>query len=139
MSKIPTAPYDIIVDKFLWLLDPECGQNLEDWPIEQMEEIANSRHCFLVDLPTRGWKAGGAEPIFVSDYKRRYFRASAGGTEAFQMGSLWSRHLYDMMREIAFFRVFCEPIIHRILTRVLTGEQVANALLQAIPILQKKA
>lgn len=110
----------------------------KDRALEEMEEIASSCHCFLVDLPTRGWAAGGDDPIFVSDYKRRYFRANAGGVEGFEMGSLWSRHLYDMMREIAFFRVFCEPRIHRILNRVLTAKEISNALLQIIPILKKR-
>jgi HD superfamily phosphohydrolase len=97
------------------------------------------KYAFLVDLPTRGWTAGGGDPPFVSDYKRRYFRADAGGEKGFEIGALWSRHLGDMMRGIAYFRVFCEPQLHRLLTRVLSSEEINNALLQAVPELRKPA
>ncbi len=109
-----------------------------DRTLEEMEEIAGSSHCFLVDLPTRGWTAGGDAPLFVSDYKRRYFRADAGGAEGFEMSSLWSRHLSGMMREIAFFRVFCEPRLHRILTRVLSANEIDNAMVEAVPGLRRR-
>lgn len=111
---------------------------VRDRALEEMEKVAASRHSFLVDVPTRGWKAGGDDPIFVSDYKRRYFRSDAAGAEGFEMGSLWARHLGNMMREIAHFRVFCEPQIHRIVTRVLSANDITNALVQTVPSLKRR-
>ena len=76
-----------------------------DKTLEAFEKIVAKKYAFIIDLPTRGWSAGGNDPLFVSDYKRRYFRSDAAGVSGFEIGALWSRHLGDMMRSIAFFRV----------------------------------
>jgi len=107
--------------------------------IETFTNIVGKKYSFLIDLPTRGWAASGDDPPFVSDYKRRYFRADAGGEESFEIGALWSRHLGAMMRGIAYFRVFCEPELHRILTRVLSSKEITQAMLRAVPQLKKRA
>jgi serine/threonine protein kinase len=110
-----------------------------DQAMETFTDITSRKHAFLIDLPTRGWTSGGEDPPFVSDYKRRYFRADAGGEKGSEVGALWSRHLGDMMRGIAYFRVFCEPQLHRLLRRVLSSEEITSSLLQAVPELRKRA
>lgn len=110
-----------------------------DQVLDAFEAIVEEKHAFLVDIPTRGWLASGDDPRFVSDYKRRYFRADAGDERGSESGTLWSRHLGSMMRGIAYLRVFCEPGLHRILTRVLTSEEIAGAMAETVPELRKRA
>ncbi|RPI07212.1 MAG: HD domain-containing protein [Ignavibacteriae bacterium] len=107
--------------------------------IETFTNISGKKYSFLIDLPTRGWTASGDDPPFVIDYKRRYFRADAGGEESFEIGALWTRHLGAMMRGIAYFRVFCEPSLHRILTRVLSSKEITQAVLRAVPQLKRRS
>lgn len=110
-----------------------------DEVLEDFEKVVACKHAFLVDLPTRGWLASGDDPPFVSDYKRRHFRADAGDERGSESGALWSRHLGEMMRGIACFRVFCEPQLHKILTRVLDADDIAGAMLETVPELKKRS
>jgi len=111
----------------------------EDNVLEEFEVVVSEKHGFLVDVPTRGWLASGDDPLFVSDYKRRHFREDAGDERESESGTLWSRHLGEMMRGIACFRVFCEPRLHRIVTRVLESGEITGAVVGAVPELKKKA
>jgi hypothetical protein len=95
-----------------------------DRAYETTRKIAAQRFGFLVDLPTRGWTAGGDDPIFVQDYKRRHFRSIAGAPASGRRPTIWSDHIAPMMRKVAVFRIFCEPDLHRILTRVLDPSDV---------------
>ena len=48
--------------------------------LQTFEDLAAAKHCFLIDLPTRGWTAAGDYPLFMSDYKRRHFREDAANS-----------------------------------------------------------
>ena len=98
---------------------------VRDKSLERSAEILSSRFGFVVDLPLRGWSASGRAPLFVSDSRRRYFGVGGGSPTA---GSLWGGQLDDMMRRIAVFRVYAEPTIHQLMTRVMDAKQVAQAL-----------
>ena len=60
---------------------------MEDGVLLRITELAQQRVLFIVDIPLRGWYSAGGFPKYVSDYKRRHFRAEAGhegtGGEAF--------------------------------------------------------
>lgn len=99
-----------------------------DESLERVEEVARERQVFVPDLPLRGWRAGGRNPVFVSDYKRRHFRASVGVHQGIESETLWSRQLEEMMKRIAFFRIFCEPSVHQILKRVLGTSDIIDSL-----------
>lgn len=102
----------------------------------KVDEIASSKHCFLADLPLRGWQAGGNAPAFVSDYKRRYFGVTAGMDRPHEKAALWSETVGEMMRTITFFRVFCEPSLHQVFTRYASAITIHDALVQVIPELR---
>jgi HD superfamily phosphohydrolase len=102
--------------------------------LQHMESITAQRTAFTIDLPLRGWTAKGDSPFFVSDYKRRHFRSSIGEVEGgHQENRLWSTYLPSMMKGKAFFRVYCEPSLHRVLTRVIGAIDVSEALREEIP------
>lgn len=108
--------------------------------LQQMESITAQKIAFAIDLPLRGWTAGGDSPYFVSDYKRRHFRASIGGSEGgHQENRLWSSYLPSMMKGKAFFRVYCEPTLHKVLTRVIGAVDVSEALREDLPQLIRQA
>ncbi|MHB9001504.1 MAG: HD domain-containing protein, partial [Thermoanaerobaculia bacterium] len=98
----------------------------EDEALTQVSDTAQKRHIFLLDLPLRGWSSAGGPPPFVSDYKRRHFRSGVG-IHQMDGDTLWTRQLRDMMMRVAFFRVFCEPTVHQILTRVMDVSDVLTA------------
>jgi len=108
---------------------------VRDEVLESVTRISSERFIFIADLPLRGWTASGQEPIFVSDYKRRHFRTSVGLHLQDKSGTLWS-DMGKMMRRIAFFRVFCEPRIHQIMTRVLKPNAIQAALSEQLPELK---
>ena len=108
--------------------------------LQQMESITTTKRAFTIDLPMRGWTAKGDSPFFVSDYKRRHFRSSIGGAEGgHQENRLWSSYLPSMMKGKAFFRVYCEPKLHKVLTRVLGALDVSEALREELPQLTPQA
>jgi HD superfamily phosphohydrolase len=109
---------------------------VRDEALARVSSIADGRFAFIVDLLLRGWVAGGNEPLFVSDYKRRYFRTTAGMRSGQKGNTLWS-DTGEMMRRIAFFRVFAEPDIHHILTRVLRAPAILKALANKLPELKQ--
>lgn len=90
--------------------------------------IANKVPVVIDVPPARSWTESrrGYEILFVDDYKRRYFRSSGpyqGASEAH-----WNETLPKMMKGIANFRVFCEPNLHRVLTRVARTEDIVKAI-----------
>lgn len=101
-----------------------------DEVLARANQIASTKTSFVVDLPIRGWEAEGHYPRFWSDYKRRYFRSSATPEED---KLLWAELVPQLMRKAAHFRVFCEPDLHRILTRVLGVDEVGKALADVVP------
>jgi HD superfamily phosphohydrolase len=108
---------------------------VRDEVLETVTSVSAEKFIFIPDLPLRGWTASGQEPIFVSDYKRRHFRTSVGLHLQDKSGTLWS-DMGVMMRRIAFFRVFCEPRIHQIVTRVLKPSAIQVALSDQLPELK---
>jgi serine/threonine protein kinase len=101
-----------------------------DESLVRVEEISAKRQVFVPDLPLRGWRAAGRNPVFVSDYKRRHFRASVGIHQGIESETLWSKQLEEMMLRIAFFRIFCEPNVHQILKRVMDTSDIVDSLKQ---------
>jgi hypothetical protein len=83
--------------------------------------------AFIVDLPTRGWLAGGDAPLIVPDAKRRYFRSLVTG-QTERERAVWRAGVTQLMTQIAMFRVFAEPDLHDILTSVMKEEEVIEAL-----------
>jgi hypothetical protein len=108
----------------------------EDKILDEYEEITKENYCFLIDLPMRGWLPGGMPPYFVSDYKRRHFSAPSESTAEPKGGKVWMEDMGMLMRGIAFFRVYCEPRLHRIITRVLTMKDMQNTIEDIIPELK---
>ncbi|MCC6609175.1 MAG: protein kinase [Burkholderiales bacterium] len=108
-----------------------------DEVLERFEGIAGGKYCFLIDLPLRGWMAGGDSPMIVSDYKRRHFGASRAMDH--QTGGLWKEEMGRMMRRAAVLRVVCEPEVHGILTRVMTGVDVERVLQGVLPEISPRA
>lgn len=106
---------------------------VEDKLLERLNKVQGDRFVFLPDLPLRGWLPSGEDPLFVSDFKRRHFRADVGALAGGSVNSLWTEHIGKMMRRIAFFRVFCEPDVHLILKRVVSAQDVLNALRDEFP------
>jgi serine/threonine protein kinase len=109
---------------------------VEDETLEKFELVANERYPFLVDFPLLGWSAGGDEPHFVTDYKRRYFRAS-GGLPHREEPTLWKETTSSMMKRIAMFRVYAEPDVHRVVTRVMSPADIVGAVNEALPGFQR--
>jgi HD superfamily phosphohydrolase len=101
---------------------------VQDDALAQVQRISNEKVVFTVDLPLRGWTSSGKTPIFVSDYKRRHFRIDVGMHRRIESETLWSKQLGEMMERIAFFRIFCEPSIHQILTKVLQTSDIIRVL-----------
>jgi len=110
----------------------------EDAVLERVDALSAERTCFVIDLPLRGWLPKGGDPRFVSDYKRRHFGLSAEEGDGGQGSTLWSEHLGPMMRSIAFFRVFCDPDMHRIVRRVLTAGEIEGAVRSVVSPLQQR-
>ena len=96
----------------------------EDKILERAEKIAAENFCFIIDFPTRGWSPDGDEPIFISDFKRKYYRGSQSKYMPAERSRLWSENLSGMMGQIAFFRVYCHPELHRILRQVLKIQDI---------------
>ena len=119
----------------------ESRQSLvTDELLQEMESITAQKRAFAIDLPLRGWTASGDSPFFVSDYKRRHFRSSIGGSEGgHQENRLWSSYLPAMMKGKAFFRVYCEPRLHKVLTRVIGALDVTESLREDLPQLMPQA
>jgi len=111
---------------------------VEDEVLQRTEKITNSRFAFIIDLPLRGWTSTGEEPLFVSDYKRRHFRASSGEQGSLEKANLWSDHLGSMMRQIAFFRVYCEPELHGIVTTVLRTSDIFTSVSEVVPGIRQR-
>lgn len=111
---------------------------IKERTLERLDEIANRKVVFLIDIPLRGWFASNEYPIYVSDYKRRHFRAesAARGYEGRQ--DFWINTLGKLMKSIAFIRVFCEPDVHSIVTRVMNTEDIVTAVKVAIPDLNPR-
>lgn len=109
---------------------------IEDDVLRTVTRIISEKFAFIIDLPLRGWTAEGQDPIFVSDYKRRYFRATIGLHQEGGSETLWS-DMGHMMRRIAVFRVFCEPDLHQLVTRVLQPTAILRALSELMPELRK--
>lgn len=108
-----------------------------DDTLAEFSRIADEKHCFLVDLPARGWTAEGDAPSFVSDFKRRHFRIRGGTSKGAKDADLWTDEMPRMMRRIAFVRVFCEPDVHRIVTRVVHSDDIETLLTTLIPELSQ--
>lgn len=105
-----------------------------DHLLQELESIAIQRTAFVIDLPLRGWGAKGDPPLFVSDYKRRHFRASIGGAEgSHHENRLWTEFIPAMMKGKAFFRIYCEPSLHRVLTRVIGPLDISQTLGDKFP------
>lgn len=109
-----------------------------DKALERLEELASQRHLFIPDLPLRGWLSSGSPPIFVDDFKRRHFRADLVAKRGKVQENLWTKHLFDLMKESAYFRIFCEPEVHDILRKVLELDQVLASIREALPELSLK-
>jgi hypothetical protein len=106
---------------------------VEDEALALVNQVSKERFAFVIDLPLRGWGTADSTPAFVSDYKRRHFRIGVGALEKGGSENLWSQDLGEMMKRIAFFRVFCEPRIHVFLTRVLKSADVVASINEAFP------
>jgi serine/threonine protein kinase len=106
---------------------------VEDEASTVVNQAAKGRFSFVIDLPLRGWGMADSIPAFVSDYKRRHFRIGVGALEKGGSESLWSKDLGEMMKRIAFFRVFCEPRLHVVLTRVLKSADIVASINEAFP------
>lgn len=105
-----------------------------DGVMARFEELVNEKALFLVDIPLRGWYAANKAPVYVSDYKRRHFRAAAAGAGGVEhREDFWIETMGDLMKGIAFVRVFCEPETHSLLTRFMDADLVKKAVAQAIP------
>jgi hypothetical protein len=105
-----------------------------DRALERFEELAARKTLFIMDMPLRGWYAADDAPVYVSDYKRRHFRANAARTEGIERREdFWIKTMGDLMEGIAYVRVFCEPEVHSLLTRVTTGDEVPDAIYRAVP------
>jgi len=109
---------------------------VRDEILSKLNSIQADRHGFVCDVPMRGWSAGGEEPYFVSDFRRRHFRASVGRLRPERGGSLWS-DVERLMRRAASFRVFAEPELHNIITRVLDTAAVFKSVRTAVPQLAR--
>lgn len=107
-----------------------------DNTLAHLEEIASKKYAFLVDVPMIGWSASGEDPLFVSDYKRRHFRAQAGALDGAESPILWAKLIGQMMKGIATFRIYAEPGVHRIATRVLSPQNIMGAVRDAVPELR---
>lgn len=102
--------------------------------LERLEVLCQTRPPFLVDLPLRGWSGGGRRPLFLDDYRRRYFGENAARV-AGTVGTLWDQ-IDVRMREAACFRVFAHPDVHRILVRVVRVSEVRQTVNEAVPELR---
>ena len=84
----------------------------------------------------RGWFASNEPPIYVSDYKRRHFRAGAADRGHERREEFWIGTLGDSMKAAAYIRVFCEPEVHAIITSVMDTNDIYTAVVAAIPELR---
>jgi HD superfamily phosphohydrolase len=109
-----------------------------DEVLQKTEAIAARKVAFTIDLPLRAWEASGDSPLFVSDYKRRHFRSGIGSVEP-QENRLWSGYLPELMKGKAFFRVCCEPELHKILIRVLRAVDISEAIYADFPKLKPQS
>jgi HD superfamily phosphohydrolase len=109
---------------------------VRDEVLERIAALQTDRHGFVCDVPLRGWTASGEEPYFVSDYRRRHFRAAVGRLRPERGGTLWT-DVGGMMRRSASFRVFCDPELHHIITRIVDTPEVFKAVKAAVPQLSR--
>jgi HD superfamily phosphohydrolase len=115
----------------------EVTSMIEDGTLATIQGLARDRVLFIVDIPLRGWFASSESPAYVSDYKRRHFRAESGLRGQEGRTDFWMDTLGTMMKRIAFIRVFCEPQVHGIVTRVMTPETILNSVKEVIPALRQ--
>lgn len=97
-------------------------------PLQRLSETISYRFPFVLDLPTRGWLAAGEEPLFVRDFRRRYFRKTAGKIHGNANRTLWGEQLANMMRRIAYFRIYAEPTVHALMMRLVDENDIRRAL-----------
>jgi len=108
-----------------------------DGALDEFESLAARKRLFLIDMPLRGWYAADEAPVYVSDYKRRHFRASAassGGVE--RREDFWIKTMGELMKGIAYVRVFCDAEVHPLVTRVVSGQDISDAIYRAVPDLK---
>jgi hypothetical protein len=108
-----------------------------DRALEEFEALAARKRLFIIDMPLRGWYAADDAPVYVSDYKRRHFRASAasvGGVE--KRDDFWVKTMGELMKGIAYIRVFCDAEVHPLVTRVVGGRELSDAIGRAVPDLK---
>ena len=104
--------------------------------LAQIATTARKKPIFLVDVPLRGWFASNEPPVYVSDYKRRHFRADAADRGYERRSEFWLDTLGSAMKAAAYIRVFSEPQIHGIITSVMDATEIFNAVSDAIPELK---
>jgi hypothetical protein len=104
-----------------------------DEVLAELSDFEKDESNVTIDCPLRGWLAEGRIPFVLADYKRKFFEPSM--SERDQNPEFWEKILFSLMREIAFFRVFCSPELHRQVTRLLDAEGVEAAVRDAVPSL----
>jgi hypothetical protein len=104
-----------------------------DEVLADLSDIERDELNVTIDCPLRGWLADGRIPFVLADYKRKFFEPSMSERE--QNREFWEKILFSLMREAAFFRVFCSTELHRHVTRLLDAEAVEASIRDAIPSL----
>lgn len=107
----------------------------EDELLKRFEDIQAEKICFLIDIPLRGAVSGGGSPGLVRDFTRRHFAPSTEDTEE---GYVWSTLTEGLMRNASLLRVFCEPSLHNIITRVLRVKEIEEVIFTILPELSAK-
>lgn len=94
---------------------------------ETLEKIMHDTIPFVVDLPTRGWQPADKAPPVVIDVKRKYYlsrRRTGGVLEQ----PLWDKHLYEMTKDAAVFRILAHPEVHSMLGSFLEADDLLETL-----------
>lgn len=96
---------------------------------EKISQAAMESLPFLIDVPPKKFwteEGKGRGIIFVDDYRRRYFRT--GTSDRNEHEAHWNTTLPQMMQRVANLRVFCEPELHRQITRVVDAELLTRTI-----------
>jgi HD superfamily phosphohydrolase len=104
--------------------------------LARVNTLASTKSVFLVDVPLRGWFAASEAPIYVSDYKRRHFRAGSAHRGFETREEFWDKLLSESMKAAAYIRVYCEPEVHSVMLSVMPPDSIYKAVLSAIPELR---
>ena len=99
--------------------------------IDYLESVGQT--SIIVDFPGRNLGPGGTAPPVLKDINRKRGEYYSPDISLEGVGHIWRNGMKEMMKEISFCRIYCEPNYFQILTATMDPSEINSIIQKHIP------